>query len=278
MPTAQGNALLAKHAQAQAQVGRLTAQQMLRLWPLLVTGGRIDANAPIWLRATLALLQRQRAMSAGLSAQYMAAYRLAELGPAALLDAPTITPASALNVEQATTSLMVTGPQVYRAAVARQLGADKRELTPADIERTKLPPQQLLDIAAGNARAGVRHARNGGRDTVGEVIRADRRVIGAVRMIRSAHPCYFCSMLASRGPVYEGDSFDDSDPRFEGPGECKVHDGCMCELVPLYRKDSDPAITASIREHEERYIAAKRLAAQERIPVLLAFRRLHEGR
>jgi hypothetical protein len=40
--------------------------------------------------------------------------------------------------------------------------------------------------------------------------------------------------------VYEHDSFDDSDVRFFGPGEYKVHDGCGCSLEPIYHGTTNP--------------------------------------
>jgi hypothetical protein len=56
----------------------------------------------------------------------------------------------------------------------------------------------------------------------------------AVRYIRvpSANACPFCLLLATKGPVYYGDSFKSSNKRFRGNGEAKAHAHCQCVLVP----------------------------------------------
>jgi len=86
--------------------------------------------------------------------------------------------------------------------------------------------------------AAARHAVNVSRDSAIETARADRRVIGWIR-VTSGRPCFFCAALASRGPVYDDDSFDESDARFEGPGKHKVHDHCSCSLRPVTSRSHD---------------------------------------
>ena len=85
------------------------------------------------------------------------------------------------------------------------------------------------------AGAGVRHALNGGRDYTQRVIERDTLAVGWYRVTKD-DPCSFCAVLASRGAVYKQDSFADSDPRFIGDGEEKVHDHCACTLAPIYTR------------------------------------------
>ena len=103
--------------------------------------------------------------------------------------------------------------------------------------------------------AAARHAVNVSRDSAIETAKADRRVIGWVR-VTSGRPCFFCAALASRGPAYDDDSFDESDPRFEGPGRHKVHDHCSCSLRPVTSRSHEewPALT---QEFEDRWKALK---------------------
>lgn len=93
------------------------------------------------------------------------------------------------------------------------------------------------------AAAVVRHAQAGGRQTIHRAAEQDAVALGWVRVTR-AKPCAFCAMLASRGLQYrsfkEG-SFDESDARFTGDGDAKVHDGCGCSLKPVY-SDNDPLV------------------------------------
>jgi hypothetical protein len=49
-------------------------------------------------------------------------------------------------------------------------------------------------------------------------------------------------MLMSRGIVYKEDSFDDSDPRFFGPGDAKIHDHCGGSLAPAYDRTLSPEL------------------------------------
>jgi hypothetical protein len=230
--TPQGQALADHHRVAQGRLAALTASQMLRLFPLLVTGGTIDLNTARWLEVALAALTTHRAASAALAAQFATAFRMIESGT---LDGFSPAPAITLPIDAVTTSLMVLGPQAYRREVARQLGVEPRDLTERALADARLPRPVQDKLAANTARAAMRHVQNGARDTLDNAIREDKAVVGYVRTT-SGTPCYFCAMLASRGPVYQDDSFADSDPRFHGPGDQKVHDGCGCMLLPMYRR------------------------------------------
>lgn len=97
-------------------------------------------------------------------------------------------------------------------------------------------PDAMAAAAEEAAGAGVRHALNGGRSWSVNAVERDRLAIGWYRVTKG-EPCSFCAVLASRGPVYKEDSFDQSDPRFEGEGDQKVHDHCACTLAPIYRRD-----------------------------------------
>jgi hypothetical protein len=120
-----------------------------------------------------------------------------------------------------------------------------------DIRRLDAPPaqKQALITEARQvttkkiASAVVRHAQAGGRETIYRATEEDRVALGWIRVTR-AKPCAFCAMLASRGLQYrsfkEG-SFAESDARFVGDGDAKVHDGCGCSLKPVYAKN-DPLV------------------------------------
>lgn len=232
MRTAQGRALAERHRVAQGRLAQASIAQMLALWPVLMAGGRVDANTPLWLRSVLAVIAARRAESAGLASSFATAYRVVESGT---LDGYTPAPVLTLNDEQFTTSLMVTGVRAYEKQVARQLGVETRELTPAMLRDNRVSPAVSQKMAVNSARAGMRHVLNGGRETLDAVMQQDQAVVGYMRFT-DGDPCWFCAMLASRGPVYDDDSFEDSDPRFHGPGNQKVHDECGCMLVPMYRR------------------------------------------
>lgn len=120
-----------------------------------------------------------------------------------------------------------------------------------DIKALDTSPQQQKALlveakqvtAEKIAAAVVRHSQAGGRQTIYENAAADKVALGWVRVTR-ADPCAFCAMLASRGlsyrPFSEG-AFDESDLRFTGDGNAKVHDNCGCSLKPVY-STNDPLV------------------------------------
>lgn len=58
-------------------------------------------------------------------------------------------------------------------------------------------------------------------------MRADRRALGWARAT-SGDPCSFCTMLASRGPVFG-----------ERSGSFESHDHCACDLEPVYSRNQE---------------------------------------
>lgn len=143
-------------------------------------------------------------------------------------DAGVVVDAPEFDEREATVSLLVTGPERVKA------------LMPA-------PEDEAMATAErSSAAAAVRHVVDGGREQVKEAVRKDPEALGYAR-VTDSNPCYFCAALASRGPVYEAESFDDSDARFTGPGIAKVHDGCCCTLVPAYTRNAWPEGSGALR-------------------------------
>lgn len=119
------------------------------------------------------------------------------------------------------------------------------------IDRLDVSPQQKVgllaeakQVTAGKvASAVVRHAQAGGRQTIYDSSTEDPVALGWIRVTR-AKPCYLCAMLASRGIQYRPfreDSFVESNARFSGDGNAKVHDECGCSLKPVYA-ENDPIL------------------------------------
>lgn len=118
------------------------------------------------------------------------------------------------------------------------------------IERFDMNPGLALKKAQIEARGvSLRYAMNGARNSTIANTRRDQEAIGAVYLTAGDdRVCYWCAMLASRGPVYKGNSFVESDSNFAaatepvqlGPGEstAKVHDHCRCIVKVVYREDT----------------------------------------
>lgn len=216
--TVEASRLTEVHRLAQLRIGTRTAAQTLAAWRMLDPAD-LDATAEAWLAVMTPLVQAARRTSARLAANYITTFRGIELG----IDAGTFVPVLAedVPVEQVQTSLLVTGPAAVKIATARGL-----------------PLAKAVDIGkARSAGAAMRQAINGGRDTITESVRADRRALGWARAT-SGRACSFCMMLASRGPVYGEDMAG-----FE------AHDHCSCSAEPVYRPDADwPAGSRAARD------------------------------
>lgn len=198
---------------------------------------RVDVEDPSsidnWLRIMVPRILREHQIGAAQAALYANTLRRLEVP-----NAPTFsfTPSTSANEEQVKTSLMVVGPKAYskRSADIRRL--DEKQFTPADKQALLRELDKATEVKIAGAVA--RHAQNGARRTIQDGITEDPVALGYVRVTRD-QPCYFCAMLASRGRVYEEGAFNDSDPRFTGPGDAKVHDHCQCHLKPVYLENDD---------------------------------------
>jgi hypothetical protein len=135
-------------------------------------------------------------------------------------------------------SLLTVGPYDM---VNKMRVIETQRVTPA--QKKALVAEAKATTTKKLAAAVVRHAQSGGRQTIHQAAERDEVALGWVRVTR-AKPCAFCAMLASRGLQYrafkEG-SFLDSDSRFTGDGDAKVHDGCGCSLKPVYA-ENDPLV------------------------------------
>lgn len=238
--TAAGKRLTEAHRLAQARLGAKTIRELLASWPLLDPAA-LDATTIQWLRVVTPIVQLRRGNSANLAANYLTTFRALELGTSKgftpVLD-QRVTP------KQLATSLTVTGPVALKQAMTRGLSLAKA----AEVARV------------GSARAGMRHVLNGGRDTTIASVNADARAVGWAR-VTSGHPCHFCALIASRGPVYSKETVD-----------FQAHDACSCSGEPLYSRDAEWPPGA--RQYQELWKQAKTMDGDTDI----AFRQLVEDR
>lgn len=221
------------HRLAQAKIGAATVRAQLAAFKVLDPEA-LDATVAKWLRVAVPIVQGQRTASARLAANYLTALRAIEL--------PDVAPITAVldelaDVKAVQTSLTVTGPlRIKQAMLAGQT------------------LEQATETAmVSSARAGLRHALDGGRGTIVKTVNVDDRAIGYVR-VTGVKPCAFCAMVASRGAVYKTEMSAEMaavGARVRGtrqPGD-RYHDGCQCTAKPVYAAD-DPQLAES-----ERYAA-----------------------
>jgi hypothetical protein len=215
------------HRTSQARLADAMAARLLAAYSRLLAGGgfRQDSTVQAWLAEMLPLIVLYRERSAG---RAQAFYERATPG----LDLSGIAP-DPVPDEAIETSLRVTGV----IGLFEALGNGK----PFD--------EAVKGAAKAAAGAAQRHTLNAGRTFIGNAIERDTTALGHYRLTR-AGCCSFCAVLASRGAVYKGDSFADSDPRFiGGESEEKVHDHCRCQLVPVKsRSDALPDLTSEFAD------------------------------
>lgn len=210
--------LAEQHRTAQARLAARLAQVVARSWARTMTGVPTPGMSEAWIASMLDILRVYHERSEGSAALYYDRQRFAmvpDASPFAGADADE------LPDEQIFTSLDVTG----RVAVLEALQGGKNDVAGA------------LELAQTSVQgAAARLALSGGRSYTLNAFAADSLSVAYYRNARQGC-CAFCAMLASRGAVYREDSFAESDPRFFGPGNAKVHDHCYCTIECTWRRD-----------------------------------------
>jgi hypothetical protein len=199
-------------------------RDVTRLWPAL-DAKRLDETFPGWIRAMSLLVRSYHGQSATAAAS---AYREAR---------------SVATQSPAPRSLIKLAPEPADDWLNKAFGFSG----PGMLNRDTVKPNTALSITLGTAS---RIALDGGRTTILETVKHDPVALGWYR-VTDSDPCAFCALLASRpalkhddgslrrGALYQKDSFDSSNARFEGSGEFKVHNDCGCSLAPLFSMSQD---------------------------------------
>jgi hypothetical protein len=206
---------------------------------LASNGGDLVKVNDAFLAIALPKLEAAYRRAAILTKGYASSIRSAELKPDGY-NMPLIDP---FNREKATSSLSVMGMVEMRQSLARG-----ETLTKA------------LDLSTtGIDGVGTAFVADGGRDFIQALAQDDTKLLGYAR-VTDGDPCSFCAMLASRGPTYTKESFQDSNDRFsdpafppevaDGSSAAKTHDHCCCVLMPVW-SNSNAITTQSNQLYED---------------------------
>lgn len=134
------------------------------------------------------------------------------------------------------------------AVIASLVSTGLKQLS--DALEAGLPLSDALDVGKqGSTGAAERTTLSGGRRSIQETTRRDSLAVGYYWQTREdgKAPCYWCAMLASRGPVYKADSWPDADPRPHGELKVHAHDNCRCHLAPVWKRGQDlPELTKTL--------------------------------
>jgi hypothetical protein len=224
---------------------------------------RVDVQNPAsvtrWLDLMIPKILDEHDYLALRAARYGNALRILELGSTASYEFEPTVGAVAQQVER---SLRFVGPDRHLNKIR-----ETRELDLPPVTKQALIRDAREEAAKAITGSVFRHVQNGGRQTLYDNILADPVALGYIRVTKD-NPCYFCAMLASRGIVYGVDSFDESDPRFTGTGNAKVHDWCACSLKSVYTPE-DPFLV-NVANFEALWYQSDGTAK--------GFRQMYEGR
>jgi hypothetical protein len=251
-----GTQLTQLHYTQQTALRAKTLQDVLKLWPSLDLSS-IDAVTGTWPpfeQAAKTLVDVRYGNSSGLAARYYDLFRAAE----GIDGTATALLADPLPEEQVVTSLRVTGLYGARHAMAQQL---------PQVEQNTLV--RVLG-AIGNMVA------HGGRNTLERSVDADKKALGYAR-VTSGRACSFCSMLASRGPVYKTtvQGLGPSLPGLRTKEGKKYHDHCSCTSEPVFSTDQPwPGNARQLRDLYDEVTAGAENSAEAR----RLFRQAVEGR
>lgn len=270
-----GARLTEQHRQAQVANQQSFLAEFLRFWPLL-DPFRLDVTAPGWVQAVLRLIELFRDQSAEMAVDYYRQYRQAEVPDAPELSEIVVSRrpepiradrrvargnrgASRARDERvrvdwsdadraARTSMIVTGPVNIKAKTARARPVD----------------QASRDALVETSGAAMRHVVEGARRATLTVVQNDDLALGWAR-VTDGDPCYFCAMLASRGPVYGS----------RARASFEAHDHCGCTAEPVFDRKADwPGRSREFQQLWNREIR-NRYSGKDAIR---AWRRLYEQR
>lgn len=248
MPTVEQ--LDASHRAEQASNASDVAKTLVARWLLLVDPDNIATSSRPWLTEAVQYILAGRERAYTLASAYALAVRRIQIPGATPIVIPKPPPPP---VEKIVTSLTYTGVR----DLAIKLGTIPEPTDPSndvfriepvtesdrdrfarEREQWRQMRREAMKVSGAKAAASAyKEVVNGGRDTTDELVRTNI-ALGYMRITKAA-PCAFCLMLASRGPVYREDSFDESDARFTGPGNHKVHDTCGCGLRPIFKRGEE---------------------------------------
>jgi hypothetical protein len=233
----------------QARIAGQTAAGMALAFRSLLDPANVDRTFAGYLAVAQTIVGGARADAAREAASYYYLHRDALGVPGPL---PGMVSAADMAPEQLATGLLYAGPISIKQAMLRG--------------RTLEEAAALALVLTLNT--AYRYASDGGRFTIHDTAERDGLALGWAR-VTDGNPCYFCAMLASRGPVYK----DERSALRRRDGR-RYHNGCGCTVEPVY--DHDQPWPGDARKYEELWKSST--AGRRGQDAINAFRRAHEGR
>ncbi|MEO3856227.1 hypothetical protein [Acrocarpospora sp. B8E8] len=189
----------------QARISADATREALALW-LAIYRPDESSSWRMLLDLLWSLVLRSRKRSAQSAVAYYSRSRQRAGYPQRFLPAEAPDP----PVELVEATARITGARTYGRALTTGQQPDQAK-------------QAAGVLLAGNmARIGL----DAGRETILNAVQDDEDAIGWAR-VSDADPCAFCSMLVSRGPVFES----------RETASFQSHSHCACVAVPVFSRD-----------------------------------------
>jgi hypothetical protein len=194
-----GRQLTEAHRLAQLRLGVAVVAQMHNAWQV-VDPDDIEGSYGDWMPLVTPIAAAGKVHSALLAAAYMRTHRQIETGS----DDFTPVTAGGLDAKAFTISMLVCGLYSARGNLGKGVAVVR-----------------AMEIAdARTAASAMRYSLDGGRETITESVKADRRAVGWQR-VSSGQACDFCASLDGEVMSEDAASFDS-------------HDGCGCSAEPVW--------------------------------------------
>ncbi|SHT11530.1 Uncharacterised protein [Mycobacteroides abscessus subsp. abscessus] len=274
-----------KHSEDQDAIAAGLALKLYPIW-LIQRFDELDRTTPLWVSSALPLVKTAYLQSQRAAAVFASDVRNATLSTEDFLpmDVPVVEVPSNISPLRFSDSLIPSVSLEHQPLVEFDPFPEKDVATSLVINgnyeiKASMPgPQEDLMYSglSNSSGAAIRQAMNGGRNVTGNVVYADRKIIGYAR-VTDGNPCWFCALLASRGAVFRKSSFKGGranpwngsltkgDQDFIAPKDgpelpegfsnvAKVHNHCRCQLRPVYaREKSFGQKHEAIRDEEAQF-------------------------
>lgn len=211
--TPEGRQLTAAHQRQLAQVKANAVRALMTIWPDL-DWVQFERIWPDWVRVAYSITAANRAAATRITAAYLRTFRMVEGVPGDVV--PQL--AQALDSAMFEVGMGATARSTLTRAAYLAAGEEDPRRASQILMAAR---RKALDAAAG---AMVRHIGNGSRETLLRTLETDRHALGWAR-VTDGRPCFWCAMLASRGPRYK------SEARAGAGAHWHDRCGCVPELV-----------------------------------------------
>lgn len=210
----------------------------------------IDASRAAWNNQMVGIVAKYYKVSQIQAVKYLDVYWTIERpGGAGTIIAPSLDITATVGV------LDASGPQ----------GLKQR------IRNGRTPRVAFTEVSTDVQREMRKMILAGGRNTVRETGKADRRAVG-YRRVSDGDPCTFCGMLVSRGPAYTSEAR----ALAKGNGD-PYHKGCGCTVEIIY---ADWLPTPAEQQYVDAYFTAAEqatAAGEPRTPQTVLYRMRADG-